>query len=284
MSAIPDDALDRVFAALADPTRRAILRRLAQGEATVTQLVTPSSLSQPTISKHLKVLEHAGLVERGRDAQFRPVRLNPAPLKAATMWLGDYRRFWEDNLDQLDAYVQTLLLLEPPMTSAETLTVPADLTITLTRVFDAPARLLFLAHSRPEHIRRWFGPRGWPVTHCEMDFRVGGGFRFAMTGPDGVQGPFFGGSYREIVPNRKIVYDNGFFLPDAERMVTTVTFDEDGGRTTLTLRTVFASEAMYREHVGGGFAVGVGSGLDQLGELVAEWLAAGEAPDQAAGR
>ena len=102
------DRLDRVFAALADPTRRAILARLASGEATVNQLVMPFDLSQPTISKHLKVLERAGLVSRGRAAQFRPVRLDAAPLASAAQWLGDYRRYWEASLDQLDGYVQDL--------------------------------------------------------------------------------------------------------------------------------------------------------------------------------
>lgn len=100
--------LDLVFAALADPTRRAILARLAAGEATVNELVAPFALSQPTISKHLKVLEGAGLVSRGRSAQTRPVRLNAAPLAGAAQWIGDYRRFWEESLDQLDTYVKTL--------------------------------------------------------------------------------------------------------------------------------------------------------------------------------
>ena len=93
--------LDRVFGALADPTRRAILARLATGEATVNELVEPFGLSQPTISKHLKVLEGAGLVLRGRSAQFRPVRLNSAPLAGAAQWIGGFTRFWEESLDQL---------------------------------------------------------------------------------------------------------------------------------------------------------------------------------------
>jgi DNA-binding transcriptional ArsR family regulator len=101
-------SLDRVFGALADPTRRAILARLTTGEATVNELVAPFHLSQPTISKHLKVLESAGLVSRGRDAQFRPVRLNAAPLASAAQWIGDYRRFWEESLDQLDDLVKDL--------------------------------------------------------------------------------------------------------------------------------------------------------------------------------
>lgn len=97
--------LDRVFSALADPTRRAILARLARGESTVNELVEMSSLRQPTISKHLKKLERAGLVSRGRRAQFRPVRLNAAPLKRAARWLGDYESFWEASFDRLEDLV-----------------------------------------------------------------------------------------------------------------------------------------------------------------------------------
>lgn len=146
----------------------------------------------------------------------------------------------------------------------------ADRTFVITRVFDAPARLLFEAYSKPEHIMRWFGPKGWPVTLCEMDFRVGGKFRFAMTGPSGKQNTPFGGEYLEIVPNRKIVYDNGFETPGAGRMVVTVTYDEKDGKTTLTIHTLFESIAMRNSHMSRGYEQGTNSGLDQLADLVAE--------------
>ena len=94
--------LDATFAALADPTRRAIIARLTRGEASVKELAEPFAMTQPAISKHLKVLEHAGLVERGRDAQRRPCRLVAEPMRAATEWLGGYRRFWEESYDRLD--------------------------------------------------------------------------------------------------------------------------------------------------------------------------------------
>ena len=97
------DLLDATFAALADPTRRAILTRLAAGEATVTELAAPFHMSQPAISKHLKVLERAGLVSRGRDAQRRPCRLEARPLKAAVDWLEAYRDYWEESYQRLDA-------------------------------------------------------------------------------------------------------------------------------------------------------------------------------------
>ena len=140
----------------------------------------------------------------------------------------------------------------------------------ITRVFDAPARLLFEAYSKPEHIKKWFGPVGWPVTMAEIDFRVGGRFRFAMTGPSGEQNTPFGGEYLEIVPDRRIVFDNGFEMPGAQRMVMTVTFDERDGKTTLTIRTLFESQAMKAEHLGMGFDQGTNSGLDQLAELAAQ--------------
>ena len=102
------DRLDATFAALADPTRRAILARLASGEASVTELTAPFAMSQPAISKHLKVLERAGLVSRGRDAQRRPVRVETRPLTEATEWLERYRRFWEANFQRLDALLEEM--------------------------------------------------------------------------------------------------------------------------------------------------------------------------------
>jgi DNA-binding transcriptional ArsR family regulator len=102
------DRLDATFAALADPTRRAILARLASGEATVKELAAPFDMSQPAISKHLKVLERAGLVSRGRDAQRRPCRLVARPLEAAADWLEGYRRFWEGNFQRLDTLLDEL--------------------------------------------------------------------------------------------------------------------------------------------------------------------------------
>ncbi len=102
------DRLDATFAALADPTRRAILARLAAGEASVTELAAPFDMSQPAVSKHLKVLERAGLISRGRDAQRRPRRLEGRPLAEATGWLENYRRFWEGNFERLDALLDEL--------------------------------------------------------------------------------------------------------------------------------------------------------------------------------
>ncbi|CAN5716612.1 MAG: metalloregulator ArsR/SmtB family transcription factor [Actinomycetota bacterium] len=102
------EQLNGTFAALADPTRRAILARLTTGEATVTELAEPFAVSLPAISKHLKVLERAGLILRSRDAQRRPCRLRAAPLGDAAEWLVGYRQFWEESFDRLDTYLQEL--------------------------------------------------------------------------------------------------------------------------------------------------------------------------------
>ena len=104
----PQNRLDATFSALADPTRRAILARLALGETSVTELAEPFEMSMPAISKHLKVLETAGLITRGREAQWRPCRLEAAPLKSVDDWLDHYRQFWEQSFDRLDAYLTTL--------------------------------------------------------------------------------------------------------------------------------------------------------------------------------
>jgi DNA-binding transcriptional ArsR family regulator len=101
------DSLNRAFAALADPTRRAIVARLAAGEATVNELAEPFDMTQPSISKHLKVLERAGLISRGRAAQTRPCRLEPAPLKEVANWVEVYRNLWEESFDRLHAFLQS---------------------------------------------------------------------------------------------------------------------------------------------------------------------------------
>lgn len=105
---VPADRLSATFSALADPTRRAILARLALGEASVTELAEPFAISMPAISKHLKVLERAGLITRGREAQWRPCRIEPDALRGIDDWLERYRRLWEERLDRLEAYLRSI--------------------------------------------------------------------------------------------------------------------------------------------------------------------------------
>lgn len=113
------DPLSTTFAALADPTRRAILARLASGKTSVTELAEPFDMSMPAISKHLKVLERAGLVVRGREAQWRPCRLDAGPLKDVATWVEHYRRFWEESFDRLDDYLRELQAQNKPGSKPE---------------------------------------------------------------------------------------------------------------------------------------------------------------------
>lgn len=109
---MPADALSATFAALADPTRRAILARLAQGETSVTELAAPFEMSLPAVTKHLKVLQRAGLITQGRQAQWRPCRLEAKPLQEASGWIEQYRQFWEQRLDRLEDYLRELQAME----------------------------------------------------------------------------------------------------------------------------------------------------------------------------
>ncbi len=111
---MPADRLSPVFAALADPTRRAILARLASGETTVKELMRPFDMSPPAITKHLKVLEKAGLISRGREAQWRPCRLEAGPLRQVSDWVEEYRRYWEQSFDRLDVYLEKLQAKKEP--------------------------------------------------------------------------------------------------------------------------------------------------------------------------
>ncbi len=148
----------------------------------------------------------------------------------------------------------------------------------ISRTMNVAAKYIFLAYTKPEHLMRWFGPVGYPVTLCDSDFRVGGAWRMAMTGPDGVQGPAFGGTYLEIVANSKIVYDNAFEdgsggemnLKSAGTMTMTTTFVEGMGKTIVTVTTLFATVAMKEEYLGVGMAEGILSGFDQLEVLALE--------------
>lgn len=151
-------------------------------------------------------------------------------------------------------------------------------TSSVNRVMPVPARYIFMAYTKPEHLMRWFGPVGYPVSFCESDFRVGGTWRMAMTGPDGVQGPLFGGSYLEIVPDARIVYDNAFEdakgggmnLQNAGRMVMTTTFEQVAGITAVSVTTLFATVAMKDEYLGVGMTEGILSGFDQLDGVARE--------------
>src|SRR5678815_3896394 len=146
-------------------------------------------------------------------------------------------------------------------------TTPSDCEIVLTRVFDAPRQLVFEAFSKPELLKRWFGPRGWSLVVCEVDFRVGGGFRFVLRGPDGSQ-MGMRGVYREIVPPERSIHTESFDDYPGESQVTTVLV-EQGGKTTLTATVLAASREARDAVIKSGMEHGAAETYDRLAELLA---------------
>ena len=242
------EQLDATFAALADPTRRAILARLARGEASVNELAAPFAMSQPAISKHLKVLEKAGLIARGRDAQRRPCRIVAKPLGDADAWLQAYREFWKaasnasttcsssSNREATDEERKASM----KNTGTLKVEVRGDREIVMTRVFDAPRDLVWKAMTQPELMKRWFGPHGHQLIECEIDLRPGGKWRYVLLQPDGSTMGMFG-EYLEVEAPERTVHTESFdqFAEFGAGVITTV-LAEENGKTTLTAVEVAA--------------------------------------------
>jgi len=240
------DPLDATFAALADGTRRAILRRLAAGEASVSEIAEPFNLSQPTISKHLKVLERAGLIARGRDAQRRPRRLLLPPLEDATAWLRGYR-----NPGTLQ------------------LTTPGEREIVLKRLFAFPRRQVFDAFTKPELLKRWlFGVPGGSLIACRVALKTGDTFRYVWRNPDGTKIGLSGVCLEFKRPDRLVAtekFDKPWYSGEA---VGTIVFVEEDGVTELTQTLRYESpqarEIALSTHMEHAIAIG----YDRLAELL----------------
>jgi uncharacterized protein YndB with AHSA1/START domain len=240
------DSLDATFAALADPTRRAILARLAAGEATVMELAAPFQLSQPTISKHLKALERAGLIAQGRDAQRRPRRLVSKPLEDATEWLRGYR-----NPGTLQ------------------LTTPGDCEIVLRRVFAAPRRDVFDAFTKPELLKRWlFGVPNGCLAVCKVASQAGQAFRYLWRSPDGSEMGMRGRCLEFKRPERLVAtekFDQPWYPGEA---VGTITLTEIDGVTRLTQTIRYESRAARDVVLATPIEHGMALGYDRLAALL----------------
>ncbi len=182
------DRLSTTLSALADPTRRAILARLALGETSVTEIAKPFDISLPAVSKHLKVLEHAGLIARGREAQWRPCRLEAAPLRDLADWLaiGSFGTRVSTASTTICAKFNPSQKKGKGMAarSADTGKSMAREFI-IARVFDAPRDLVWKAWTEAEHLARWWGPKGFPISVVKLDLRPGGVFLYSMRFPEG---------------------------------------------------------------------------------------------------
>jgi uncharacterized protein YndB with AHSA1/START domain/DNA-binding transcriptional ArsR family regulator len=253
------EGFDVVFAALSDPTRRAIVRRLADGEATVLELAEPFSISLPAISRHLKVLEQAGLITRSRDGQRRPCRLRPEPLVEIAAWADHTHAAWAPHPTLIGEAMSTTPTITDPTTWS------LDREVVLVRVLDASPDAVFTAWTDPDAFCQWFGPDGFACTVHEMDVRPGGRARFDMTSADGT--PYTNRfDYLEVVPDERLVMDHGSDVDDdPARFRVTVTFDaQSDGKTVLTLRQLHPSVERRQEVIGFG---AVELGLQTLQKL-----------------
>jgi uncharacterized protein YndB with AHSA1/START domain/DNA-binding transcriptional ArsR family regulator len=279
---MPSDQLSLTFASLADPTRRAILERLAAGDAMPSELAEPFSISAPAVSRHLRVLEQAGLIARGRDAQWRPCRLQAGPLKQVADWVQRFGRFWDANLD--DPQVMQNKEQDGPRNEGGDSSQSRE--FVATRVFEATAEAVFQAWTDPVQMARWWGPHGFTNPICEMDARTGGAWRIVMLGPDGAQHPAQG-VFREIEkPQRLVMTINHSELPEqwhdlvnpdrdksqpkpGLEAITTVTFQERGGKTTLTITLLFESTPVRDALRRLGMVEGWSQSLERLERLLA---------------
>ena len=213
-----EDRLTDTFAALADPTRRAILARLAEGEATVNELAEPFPITLQAVSKHLKVLERAGLITRGRTAQLRPSRLAAAPMKDAADWLERYRDFWQASFDRLDRTTRV-----------------TEAGIHITRVFAAPRERVWQEWTQPEAFADWFGTAELevPLSTVSMDVRPGGAWRLTMFAEPGRREIHWRGEYREVVEPERLVFTVTDQPEERYALVTVVLSDLGDGRTEM---------------------------------------------------
>ena len=249
-----DDLLGAVFAALADPTRRAMVERLASGEATVSELAQPFSISIQAVSKHLGVLQQAGLITRSRRAQERPCRLRPETLASASGWLDGYRQLWEQQLRQSRSTPEATERITP-MTDEDTY-------ISITRTFDAPPEEVFRAWTTPAIFGRWFGTAATTVEDVAMDVRVGGGWQARMVLPEGNEIGWHG-SYQELEAPARLVMTLSDRPGDQFELVT-VELKPVGSRNGDDLHPV------GREHAPGELRPGRG-GLDDVLRRPGPW-------------
>ena len=241
-----DDSLDRTFAALSDATRRGILERLALGDATVTELAAPFNLTQPTISKHLKVLEQAHLIFCKRDAQRRPRSLARKPLEDATSWLNGYRN--------------------PGTLQFST---PGENEIVMKRSFAAPRKLVFDAFVRPELLKRWlYGSAGGSLAVCQVARKQGDSFRYVWRHADGSEIGMRGKCLDFVRPRRIVAteqFDRPWYPGEA---VGKIELEERKGITQLTQTIRYESRGAREMALGAQMEHGVALGYERLEKLL----------------
>ncbi len=264
-----NDRLSMIFAALADPTRRAILARLTQGDATVSELAEPFSISLPAISRHLKVLEQAGLISRSRTAQWRSSSLRVGSLQDVMTWMEGNQAFWDANFDRLDAHLDRVMregaevsvettaqsTASPVVTTGHPKGAPMPIEATeeliMTRIFNAPRKLVYRAFTDPDQLAQWYPPTGFSVPRdtIEMDVRVGGAQRFVMLNDSdpNFKAPV-NATFTEVVENELIATSEDFVgvpgLQEPGKLDVRIEFHDEGQKTRVVLRQGPHSEGM----------------------------------------
>ena len=282
LSPVSDADLDRAFAALADPVRRAIIARLSRGAATVNELAEPFEISKQAVSKHIQVLELAGLVSRTRDAQRRPVHLEAARLEAMTAWIDRYRLarraavpvarrrprthhpIRRESGNHTEHNRQGAAVMSNPLT----LDIPAGKPwIDFTREFDAPVEAVFNAHRDPELVRQWLGPRGYEMQIERWDFTSGGGYRYTHRDGDNVYA--FRGTFHTVRENELAIQTFEFEGAPDEVAIEFMRFVDLGdGRCRLEGHSVGPTVEGRDMMVQSGMEKGMAQGYEQLDELL----------------
>lgn len=250
--------LDATFSALADPTRRAILVRLAQGEATVGELAEPFAMSLPAISRHLKVLAEAALITNERHGKHRHCRLRPEALSAAADWLDFHRRFWSGSFERLADH-----LSQPPHEKKPMSSTAESTTLEITRLFDAPPARVFDAWLKREEWQAWIGPKGIECEVPLLEPRVGGHYRIIMHLSDGRVIPV-AGVFTVIDAPRTLGFTWGWEGDASRDSLITLSFRARGEGTELTLRQEGLGSVASRDDHGQGW----NSALDKLADYL----------------
>ncbi len=257
----------KTLTALAEPNRLNIVELLHDGPRSVGEIVEGLHLPQPQISKHLRVLCEAGLVEVQRDAQRRIYRLRAQPFQELNGWLASFHQVWDERFNRLDEYLQELQATTRP----EGGTLLTNRELVITRTFDAPRELVFKAWTQPEQVARWWGPKDFTNPVCELDLRPGGAINIHMRGPDGTLYPMKG-IFEEIIEPERLVMSSSA-VEDAEgqpqlETLSTITFTEDNGKTKLTLQVVVVKATSIAAQALAGMEEGWNQSLDRLAEIL----------------
>ena len=250
-----------VFQAIADPIRRDIIELLAKESLTVNTVAEKFAISRPAISKHLRVLNECGLIEINKKGRERYCVIQAKQLIPAFIWIDQYRQIWEDKLDSFEEYLQTLQKRVNQMDNDE-----LERTLTLSRIFNVPIEIVWQAWTEPDHIAKWWGPKGMNTKVIDHDFKPGGKWKYSMIMPNGNE--FIAdGVYKEIITQQKIV-SSANFKPMTEGVEIRAQFEAKGKLTNFTFSVVHPSVEYRNQQDKMGFYNGWASTFDRLNDYL----------------